>query len=306
MLVIKKRGLVFISLVCLCLFAGCKGKEQERNEKIEDNNAIVLRYAESEPQDSVYAQISDYFAALVKEKSHGTINIKVYYDGYLGKEEEVLTQLQFGGIAMGRVSLLSLTDEVPSLQVDFESLITCNFPNALEYIKNNKKKVQFSLQGEKMSYLTILPPSMRCIYSDNSFEFDDLNTYKLGIDSGSIYEKYLTEKGYNPVIVGNADTYLSLRNGFIDLRESSLASLVSSNEYPYINQVVLLEGLSIPSFIVLSNEVMNQLSQEENALITSCAEDTMAFALRLLYPSDSSSIDTITRDHKMRVFNAEN
>lgn len=302
---IKKRGLVFISLVVFFFFASCTEKEQNHNETMNEDTAIVLRYAESEPENSVYAQISDYFADLVKEKSHGTINIKVYYDGYLGKEDEVLTQLQFGGIAMGRVSLLSLTDEVPSLQVDFESLITCNFTNALEYIQNNKRKVQFSLQGEKMSYLTILPPSMRCIYSDNPFNENDLSSYKLGIDSGSMYERYLRDQGYNPVIVGNTDTYLSLRNGFIDLRESSLASLISSNEYPYISQVVLLNGLSLPSFIVLSNEVMNQLSREENALITACAEDTIAFALRLLYSSDSSSIDKITRDKKMRVFHEE-
>lgn len=294
----KLKVIVFTALVILSLVS-CKQRNKTATEIHNNKDSIVLRYAEDSVQGSINAQISEYFASLVNEKSEGRIDIKVYYNGLLGTEEQVLTQLKFGGIAMGRVSLLSISDEVPSLCNDFEYLITNDFTNDLQYVNENKDHILFSLQVEKMSYLTILKPSTRCFYSDREFTKEDIKTLKIGIDNGSNYELFLKDRGYNPVIVGNADNYLSLRNGFMDIRESSLADLISSNEYPYIKQVAISNDLLIPSFIIFSNEVMNQLPRDDNKLIKQCALEAMEYSKKLMKRSNVEIIKKLELDGKL-------
>lgn len=295
---ISKNKSMFFIILLFSLLTSCK-QYNKSNTEINNKDVIVLRYAESSVKGSAYAKVSEYFAILVNKKSEGRINIKVYYNSQLGNEKQILTQLKFGGIAMGRVSLLSIAEEVPSLSPDFEYLITNNFENDINYINENKEHILFSIQGEKMSYLTILQPSIRCFYSDREFNLENLTSLKLGIDYGSEYEIYLRNQGFNPVIVGNADNYLSLRNGYMDIRESSLAELIASNEYPYIKQVVIFEDVLIPSLIIFSNEVMNQLSRDDNELIKNCANETMLYSQKLIKNSNKEIIEKLEKDEKL-------
>jgi TRAP-type C4-dicarboxylate transport system substrate-binding protein len=61
----------------------------------------------------------EHFAALVHRRSGGKIRIRVYYEGRLGTPEEVIAQIQFGGIAMARVNGLELSETVPRSRMYF-------------------------------------------------------------------------------------------------------------------------------------------------------------------------------------------
>lgn len=297
------KKLFIICLVLTTLLVGCKKVE---SNTILDSNKVVLRYAESEKKGSYQSNLSNYFANLVEEKSNGRITIKVYYGGELGTEEQILTQLQFGGIALGRVNLLSVTEEIPSFINNFYPLINVPFYNMTHYIQNNEN-FNFAFQNEKLFPLTILNPGLRCIYSDETLdhnndilEEDDYRNFKIGIDNSKMYKNFLIENGANPVILGDVATFPSLRNGFMDARESSVSSFLSSDEYPYIKEVVILDSINLPSFILMSNEVLNQLTKKDVNLLIECANSTLDFSRIYIYQEEIKAISKINNEKIMR------
>ncbi|MCY1151750.1 MAG: TRAP transporter substrate-binding protein DctP [Sphaerochaetaceae bacterium] len=290
------KRLIFIFIICIIMFSSCINEEKKEPLALD---TLVLRYAESEKEGSYQAQLSNYFASLVEEKSNGKIIIKVYYNGELGTEEEVLTQLQFGGIALGRVNLLSLSQQIPSFRSTFFPYLNSSFTKTLDFINNNKN-FNFAFQNEKLFPLITLYPSSRCVYSDESLDQINYNELKIGIDNSYMYEKFLKRWGANPIVIGDIDTFPSLRNGFIDARESSLSSFLTCDEYPYIQDVVILENVCLPSFITISNEVLNQLSKQELEILINCAKDTQAYAKSFIEIEEIKAINKISYDKNIR------
>lgn len=302
--------LIFASLAFVSILIGCK--KGERIKSI-SSDTVVLRYAESEKKGTYQSNLSKYFANLVKEKSEGKITIKVYYGGELGTEEQVLTQLQFGGIALGRVNLLSVSEQIPSFKSTFYPLINLPFDNMQNYI-DDSDNFNFAFQNEKLFPLTVISPGLRCIYSDealknSNYELNDdekvldiwdYSKIKIGINNSDMYKKYLTECGANPIFLGNIATFPSLRNGFIDARESSVSSFLSSDEYPYIKEVVILDNITLPSFILISNEVLNQLTRKELNLLLECANSTLEYAKDYINIEEIKAIKKIDNDKLMR------
>ncbi len=291
------RKYIILFLTLIFILSGCSESE---NDELELNNTVILRYAESEKKGTYLSDISDYFANLVYEKSNGNIIIKVYYEGELGTEEEVLTQLQFGGIALGRVNFLAVSEQFPSFISSYEHLIGLPFFNFLNTIDSDEN-YNFAFQNEKLFPLTILPPSTRCIYSDEKLDIEDYSKIKIGIDNSSMYENYLEEFGATPVIIGNIATFPSLRNGFIDARESSISSFVSCDEYPYIKEVLILKDITLPSFIIFSNEILNQLTRDEVNILTECAKEALDYSKKYLLIEDSKNIEKINKEKNMRI-----
>ena len=62
-------------------------------------------------------QGADKFAELVKEKTEGKVEILVNAGGSLGDEKSVIEQLQFGGIDFARVSISTVAEYIPKLNV---------------------------------------------------------------------------------------------------------------------------------------------------------------------------------------------
>ena len=78
---------------------------------------IILVYAENQVEDYPTTKGAYEFARLVSEKTNGRIKIVVKCNGELGDEKSIIEQLKFGGIDFSRVSISSISDDIPELKV---------------------------------------------------------------------------------------------------------------------------------------------------------------------------------------------
>ena len=78
---------------------------------------ITLVYAENQVEDYPTTKGAYEFARLVNERTNGRIKIVVKCNGELGDEKSVIEQLKFGGIDFSRVSISSISDDIPALKV---------------------------------------------------------------------------------------------------------------------------------------------------------------------------------------------
>ena len=76
---------------------------------------IVMKLAETHPQDYPTTKGDYEFARLVKERSNGRIIIEVFHSKQLGEERAVIEQVQLGAIDMTRVSISAVSSFVREL-----------------------------------------------------------------------------------------------------------------------------------------------------------------------------------------------
>ena len=110
LLLLKKMillGFCFCLALCLCACSEAEATEPE----------FVLTYAENQAQNYPTSLGGERFAELVKERTEGKVIIQVKYAGEYGTDEEVVSQMQFGGIDFARISLAVIADEIPMLNV---------------------------------------------------------------------------------------------------------------------------------------------------------------------------------------------
>ena len=95
---------IFCILILLLTFLGCK----------EGNDVNTLYLAHSLPQaHPVHKGIVEFQKSILK-KSNGKLDVKIFPDGQLGSEREVLELIQIGSVAITKVSAATLSNFVPS------------------------------------------------------------------------------------------------------------------------------------------------------------------------------------------------
>jgi TRAP-type C4-dicarboxylate transport system substrate-binding protein len=240
---------------------------------------IVLRLAESMGPDHPSAKTMEHFAALVHRRSGGKIRIRVYYEGRLGTPEEVIAQIQFGGIAMARVNGLELSETVPALQDVFRPHSYTSGATVMEQIAVERERIADACLRERLMPLVFYYPDIRCLYSEG-FRFRaaaDFRGIRIGTVGSRILKEALGALGAIPVDLVSADTYKSLRNGYIHARETTFSEFALSDDYRFIKNLLLSRYLASPDAIVMSPEILNGLSAGERQMIADCAAETYAY-----------------------------
>jgi TRAP-type C4-dicarboxylate transport system substrate-binding protein len=273
--------------IILILIAGCQrnrnpdGNIVERQHKSRSYKGnVVFRMADPAPENHPSARASSYFASLVTTRTSGKIRIRVYYNGRLGTTKEVFEQLKFGGIALGRVSFAELTDAVPSLEYYARQVIRGPY-NCRNWIEKNGEKIMTDCQTEKIYPLAVFNAETRCFYSISPrFQLKsprDIENVRIGTISCKLLQDVLKQYGAVPVDIVSEDTYQSMRNGYMNVRESELSDFILSNDYRFINYVTLSTYISSPGMIIMSSEASNDISIEQRKIITDCARQAAEY-----------------------------
>lgn len=272
--------IIVLSSLSVFLFFG-RGIVHENS-----NNAapIVFRLAETQPSDHPSAKAAAYFAQLVDERSGGRIKIKVYYGGELGTPEEIIEQVQFGGIPMARVNALDLTESVESLGFFLSPKNGKTSDELMEWFVENDELLHDSFRREHMEPLVWYYPDIRCFYSDEEIflKLSDLEGMKIKTTASDIMSQSMAAIGCSAVDTITADTYKSMTSGYIDAGETTLSEFVLSDYYRFINHVTLSRYLNLPDVMLVNSGAYTMLEKSDRELINQCAADTYGYQKKLL------------------------
>ncbi len=99
MLKMKKSYLLIVSLFVALMFivSGCGGgaKSEKKEEK-----KVVLRLGHEMPETHTYHKGAMMFADMVAKKTNGSVTVKIYPNGTLGKQAQLVE-----GLAQGTIDL---------------------------------------------------------------------------------------------------------------------------------------------------------------------------------------------------------
>lgn len=259
------------------------------------NDQLVLRLAEAYPEDHPSAMAAQKFADLALERTDGRINIKVYYNGKLGNESEVLKQMQFGGIAIARVNFLELSNIVTYLQEYIEPYSYANPEEFLNAIADDKSNISLKMQLEKFIPLVYYYPDHRCFYNNKSVikDPDDLSGLKLNTSASGKIMDIIQTLGCNPVNIPTGNTFKSLSAGYMDGGETSFCEFALSDYASVVPYVSLSNYLYCPDMIVASSVSLRDLDRADQQLLEECAKDTFEYQKQLLLQMQQNSLTSL-------------
>ena len=266
----KKLFLIVLAALLLC---GCGRRETAVEPE------YVLTYAENQPANHLSTMSAQYFAELVKDRTEGRILIQVICDSQLGTQQEVLDQLAFGGIDFTRISLSSISDELPVLNV-------LQLPFLYEDADHLWRVLDGSIGDEFLKVfeeaglvgMSWYDGGARSFYATAPIESAaDLQGLHIRVQDSQMMEDMIRLMGGIPVNIPYTDVYAAFQTGRIQAAENSWTSYEIQSHHLIAPYYTADKHARVPEVQLASGILWAKLSQEDRNVIIQCAQESALY-----------------------------
>lgn len=238
--------------------------------------ARTLKLAHALPTEHpVHASLS-WFAKQVTKRTN--LRVKVYPNGTLGNETNLLQMVQNGTIAFTKVSAAPLT----AFAKDYKVL-------SLPYLYKDQKQYDKILNGKigkeilasshKAGFvgLAFLDAGSRNFYTDKPIKTPaDLKGLKIRVQNSAISIDTIKALGGTAVPLPYGELYSALQQGVVDGAENNIPSYYSSRHYEVKKVFSYDHHTMIPDVLVVSASVWDSLKPKQQKIIREVAKETVA------------------------------
>lgn len=217
----------------------------------------------------------EVFAETVKDISNGQLRVKIFPDGQLGSEREVLELLQIGSIAMTKVSAAAMANFAPEYKV-----------MGVPYLFRDKEHLFSVLEGETGENILEAGSDYLlrglCFYDAGSRSFytkkkliktpDDLEGLKIRVMNHQMSVDMVNGMGGSATPMAFGELYTALQQGVVDGAENNPPSFVTSGHYEVCKYYTLDEHSSIPDVLVIGTKYWEILTKQERVWMKEAAK----------------------------------
>lgn len=277
------KKLLIIGL-CICLglcLAACSTTETNEPE-------FVLTYAENQAQNYPTSLGGERFAELVKERTEGKVIIQVKYSGEYGTDEEVVSQMQFGGIDFARVSLAIIADEVPVLNVLQLPFLYEDAAHMWRILDGEiGQELLDTFQEDELVGLSWYDAGARSFYSTKPIrELADLKGMTVRVQNSQLAMDMIRLLGAKPVYVDHNDVHYSFETRKIDAAENNWPVYQYMDHYMVAKYYTVVEHTRVPDVQIASKRIWEILPEEYREIILECARESALYQRNLWVRND--------------------
>jgi len=275
---VKKYGLVAFAAVLMIIVAILIVPKFTHPKEVVPE--YVFSYAENQTEDYPTTLGARKFAELVEERTNGRIRILVQAEGTLGSEMEVVQQMQYGGIDFARVSLSTIAEYVPELNVlqmpylyrDAEHMwqvLDGEIGN--DFLKVVEKDALVGLSwydaGARNFYNSVRPITSP----------EDMQGLKIRVQESEVMVDMVEALGASALPIGYGEVYSSLERGLCDGAENNWPSYEAMYHYEVAGYYTVDEHTRVPEIQLCSTHTWEKLSEEDRAIIMDCAKESALY-----------------------------
>ncbi|APY10897.1 C4-dicarboxylate ABC transporter substrate-binding protein [Seonamhaeicola sp. S2-3] len=261
-----KIKLILSLIICMSLLS-CIEKEDTK----------TLYLAHTLPQTHpVHKGIIEFQKALEK-KSGGALKIKIFPDGQLGSEREVLELLQIGSVAITKVSAATLSNFVPEYHVLGIPYLFKDKQHQFDVLEGPVGKSILE-KGEKfwLRGLCYYDAGSRSFYTSNKAirTPEDLRGLKIRVMNNQMAINMVNALGGAATPMSYGELYTAIQQGVVDGAENNPPSFVSSNHYEISKYYTLDEHSSVPDVLLIGTKQWEKLSKQEKEWVQEAADES--------------------------------
>lgn len=277
------KKLIMLGL-CFCLAAGlCACRQAEAPEP-----EYVLTYAENQAQNYPSSLGGERFAELVRERTEGRVVIQVKYAGEYGTDEEVVSQMRFGGIDFARVSLAVVADEIPILNVLQLPFLYQDSDHMWRILEGQiGTELLAAFEENELVGLSWYDAGARSLYSTRPIRsLEDMQGLTVRVQNSQLAMDMVTLMGAEPVYVDHNDVHYAFETRKIDAAENNWPVYQYMDHYLVAKYYTVLEHTRVPDVQIASKRTWEVLPEEYREIILECARESALYQRNLWVRND--------------------
>lgn len=265
-----------LAAVCALVLAlaGCGTSDATSSDQATAEQPMELTLAHNLSETHVTSVALQDFADRVEESSEGRLTVKIFPNGQLGSETEVLEQMNAGVVDMTRVG-------APGLAAYEEGYHAFGLPYIFDdqahYYRamDSEGMREFFASSEDLGFigLTYYTSGARSFYTVDTpiREPEDLRGQKIRVQDFRSQPEMVNVLGGTPVVMPFGETYTALQTGVIDGAESNETVLTASNHGEVAKSFSMTEHTMIPDLLAISTRTWERLDPADRELVTEAA-----------------------------------
>lgn len=241
----------------------------------------------------IWVVASERLAKRLAEETNGELTLAVYPSSQLGRDSEMLQQLEIGVLDLHLGALRSLTTRDPALNAWFTPYLipdaetaykATETPAAKEMLKRMQR---FGMVGLAYAFAGYRHVLMR----DDAFDhIDDLRSRKIRISNFPAARTWYQALGAAPMPVPLGETYHALQTGVLDGVDIDLDALINLEFHRIATNLTITNHMIYPGVFLVSAVVWNELSPQHRQILTELINETADWANEEQFRADARSL----------------
>jgi tripartite ATP-independent transporter DctP family solute receptor len=236
------------------------------------------------------------FAELIKEKTDGRYEIKIYPARQLGQDRELWESLRMGTLDMAMTAwgnAGAFTNAADALQLPWLIPTEYDFQRVLQQSDVMRKLADGVEQDCNVKILSVCFGGVRhlCNNIKPITNIKDLKGLKFRVMEVPLHVEIFKALGVNPVPIPYGDIYMALKTNVVDGHEHNISGILAMKFYEVTKYLTLSSHFTFPCAIVMNNKLWSSLSVEDQKIFQECALEAQSYQLGVEEAQEKEGID---------------
>lgn len=285
-------------LLLLLVLSACQANDSYPTdyEQLSEEERLVIRFSHVVGEDTPKGMAARKFAELVKERSDGYIEVQVFSNGTLYKDNEELDALTRGDIQMIAPATSKLTHLVPEISVLDLPYAFRTLDEVHDYLQSGVgKELASKLEAHNLYSLGIwdsgfkqLSNNIRAIHT-----LSDLEGMNMRIMPSDVLHKQFEIVGANSKKTDFNTVFTELKNGSVDGQENTLSNISSKNLYSLQNYLTISNHGYLGYLVLFNHDFWQELSPDVQEILESALQEVQQWQWDLVNELNMKKLEEI-------------
>ena len=225
-----------------------------------------------------------YLGERLEVISGGKMSVDLYPSGQLGSERELIELLQFGGLAMTKVSASPLEGFIPDMKLFGMPYLFQDEDHYWDVLNSEiGKSLLTSGEEYRIRGLAYYDGGSRSFYTTEKRVAapSELTGLKIRVQNSQSAVNLVKSMGGAATPISWGELYTALQQGVVDGAENNPPSFYLSKHYEVSKYYVLDEHTSIPDIILISGPIWDGLTSQEKVWLQQAADESSIYQRKL-------------------------
>lgn len=269
--------------------------------------SVVLKLGHIAESTNPYGKGADHFAELVKQKSKGDIEIKVFPSSTLGTQKELIEGLIYGTVDMTLTGTAELGTFEPKMAIFDMPFLFKDRSHAYKALDTVGMELAKPLEAKGLKMLGYMENGIRHM-TNNTRPIKaptDMKGLKIRVMNNKVYVEMMKSLGASPTPMSLAELYSGMQAGVVDGQENPSAHIFTKRFYEVQKYASLTGHAYSAEPVLISMTTWKKLKPEQQAIIQSAATESIAWQRKLSEAEDSEFWDKIKKTGKIEVITVD-
>lgn len=265
--------------------------------------ATVIKLGHIAEATNPYGMGADKFAEIVKQKSKGDIEIKVFPSSQLGTQKELIEGLIYGTVDMTLTGTAELGTFQPQMALFDMPFLFKDRAHAYRSLDSVGMEMAKPLEGKGIKLLGYMENGIRHM-TNNARPIKtpaDMKGLKIRVMNNKVYVEMMKSLGASPTPMALAELYSAMQAGVVDGQENPSAHIFTKRFFEVQKYASLTGHAYAAEPILISMSTWKKLTPAQQTIVQESANEAIAWQRKLSETEDGEFWEKIKKTGKMEV-----